>query len=181
MLDETLRRAGVECDAAECHGALAGLACSEPPVGPEPWLEQVMMELDPDNLHVTECRDALRHVYLACRADLDAAQLPFQPLLPDDEESLSVRASALGRWCQGFLFGLSLGGLPELSLLPGEVSEIITEMSELTRAGVEENEDEEQGERAYAELIEFIRISVHLVREELNALSESQEPAPTVH
>lgn len=181
MLDEILRRAGAECDAAECHGALAGLACCEPAAGPEPWLEQVMAELDPGSLHVAECRSALLQVYRASLADLDSEQMVFAPMLPDDDESLSVRAAALGRWCQAFLFGLSLGGLPELSRLPPQVSEIIADLSELTRAGVDEREDEEASESAYAELVEFIRVSVQLVREDLNALSGNRLPAPTVH
>lgn len=181
MLDEILRRAGAECDAAECHGALAGLACSEPAAGPEPWLQQVMAELDPDSLYVTECRAALLRVYQACLADLDSDQMVFAPMLPDDDDTLSVRAAALGRWCQAFLFGLSLGGLPELSQLPPQVAEIIADLSELTRAGVDERDDEEESESAYAELVEFIRVSVQLVREDLNAFSDSRLSAPTVH
>ncbi len=181
MLDEILRRAGAESDAAECHGALSGLASSEPEVGPDPWLAQALMELDPDNLPVSECRAALRQLYHSCRSDLNSDLLRFAPMLPDDSESLSVRASALGRWCQGYLFGLSLGGLPELSLLPPEVTEIISDFSALTRAGIDEREDEEESEIAYAELVEFIRVSVQLVREELDSLSGNQDPAPTVH
>lgn len=181
MLDEILRRAGAECDAAECHGAITGLICSEPGVGLQPWLNQIMAELDPDSVHVAECRTALLNLYQACRAELASDLLIFAPMLPDDDESISVRASALGRWCQSFLFGLSLGGLPELPRMPDQVSEVISDLSELTRAGVDECENEDDNEGAYAELIEFIRVSVQLVFEELNPIIECEEPTPTVH
>lgn len=181
LLDEILRRAGAESDAAECHGTLVGLACSNPGAGPEPWLDLVLVELDPDDLLVAECRAALLQLYQSCCSDLQSQRMVFDPLLPEDDQHISVRASAMGRWCQGFLFGLSLGGLPEFSSLPGEVPDIITDMSELTRAGVDEGTDEEEGEQAYAELIEFIRVSVRLVHEELNPLPECHDPTPTLH
>lgn len=181
VLDDLLQRAGAECDAAECHGALSGLACAGAPSGADQLLEQLLGDLDPAHAQVAECRDSMLRVLRACRSELASADMPFTPMLPDDDESISVRASALGRWCQGFLFGLSLGGLPDFAELPGDVGEIIHDLSEITRAGVDETGDEEQSEVAYAEIVEFIRVSVQLVHEELNPPVEPQDTAPTLH
>ncbi len=181
VLDDLLHRAGAECDAAECHGALTGLACSSATGGPEIWLVQLTGDLDPADVNVAECRAAMLRVYRACAAELESDQMRFAPMLPDEDQSLSVRAAALGRWCQGFLFGLSLGGLLDLANLPGDVGEIIKDLSEITRAGVDEGSDEEQSENAYAQIVEFVRVSVQLVHEELNPPVEAHDSAPTLH
>lgn len=181
ILDDLLLRADAECDAAECHGALTGLACSGAEGGADAWLEQVTGDLDPADASVAECRAMMLQVYRNCCVDLESELMSFQPLLPDDSESLTVRAAALGRWCQGFLFGLSLGGLPDLESLPGDVGEIIRDLSEITRAGVDDGGDEEESEKDYVEIVEFVRVSTQLVHEELQSPVEAHESAPTLH
>lgn len=181
VLDELLRNADAESDAAESHGALAGLACTGASTGPEPWLAQAIGDLDPADPCVERCRSALLGAYRSCCGELGSDQMVFSPLLPDDDEGISVRAAALGRWCQGFLFGLSLGGIPDLEQLPGNVAEIIRDLAEITRAGVDEASDQEQSENAYTEIVEFIRVSVQLLHEELNPPVELQDSAPTLH
>lgn len=176
-----LLRADAECDAAECHGALTGLACSGASDGAEAWLVQVTGDLDPEDINVAECRAMMLQAYRNCCADLESELMCFQPLLPDDAESMSVRAAALGRWCQGFLFGLSLGGLPDLESLPADVAEIIRDLSEITRAGIDEGGDEEESEKAYVEVVEFVRVSAQLVYEELQQPEQAHESAPTLH
>lgn len=181
VLDELLRTADAESDAAESHGALTGLACTGGITGPEPWLAQAIGDLDPADPSVERCRIALLGVYRSCCGELGSDQMTFSPLLPDDEEGISVRAAALGRWCQGFLFGLSLGGIPDLEQLPANVAEIIRDLAEITRAGVDEASDQEQSENAYTQIVEFIRVSVQLLHEELNPPVEPQDQAPTLH
>lgn len=180
ILDDLLRRAGAECDAAECHGALAGLACSGAE-GPGAWLEQATGDLDPADVNVAECRRMMLQIHRNCCSDFESELMTFQPLLPEDSESLAVRAAALGRWCQGFLFGLSLGGLPNLESLPDDVGEIIGDLSEITRAGIDEGSDEDESEKYYVELVEFVRVSAQLVHEELQPATDAQDSAPTLH
>lgn len=181
ILDELLLRSEAECDAAECHGALTGLACSGAVGGAEAWLAHVTGDLDPADTNVAECRAMMMQVYRNCCVDLESDLMRFQPLLPEDTESLSVRTAALGRWCQGFLFGLSLGGLPDLESLPGDVAEIIRDLSEITRAGIDEGGDEEECEKDYVEIVEFVRVSAQLVHEELQSPVDTQDSAPTLH
>lgn len=181
VLDDLLQRANAECDAAECHGALSGIACSGEQGGVERWLVQLTGDLDPADAGVAECRAMMLRVYRNCCAELESDQLPFAPLLPDESESLSVRTAALGRWCQGFLFGLSLGGLPDLENLSTEVEEIIHDLSEITRAGIDEHDDSEQSERDYVEIVEFVRVCVQLVNEELQPPVRQHDARPTLH
>jgi hypothetical protein len=50
------------------------------------------------------------------------------------------------------------------------IRDIVTDFSEITRAGFAEEETEEEGEAALVELIEFVRVGVQLVFEELQAI-----------
>lgn len=181
FLDDYLRRAGAECDASECHGTLVGAACAGVGNGLGPCLGQILADCDPADIYVAECRANLMQLFESCCAELVSDRLDFTPLLPGDDESMSVRAAALGRWCQGFLFGLSLGGFTDLSGQVPEVQEIIRDLAQITRAGIEEGEDDEENEQAYAELVEFVRVGVQLVFEELNPPVEQQEQEPTLH
>lgn len=181
VLDELLLRADAECDAAECHGVVTGLACSGETQGVDAWLVHIIGDLDPAESQVAECRAMIVQVYRSCRADLESELMTFEPMLPDDTESLSVRAAALGRWCQGFLFGLSFARLPDLESLPGDIAEIIRDLSEISRAGADDDGDEDESEKSYLEIVEFVRVSAQLVHEELQSAADTTDAAPTLH
>src|SRR2546430_3051332 len=51
--------------------------------------------------------------------------MEFELLLPEDGQSIDTRTAALAQWCQGFLYGLGAGAIPDASELPGEVGEIV--------------------------------------------------------
>src|SRR5438309_6995139 len=93
--------------------------------------------------------------------------MEFELLLPEDEQSIDARTAALAAWCQGFLYGLGAGAIPDASELPGEVGEVVRDFLQITRAGVDAAQDEESNESAYAELVEFVRVGVQLLFEEL--------------
>ncbi len=85
--------------------------------------------------------------------------MEFAPLLPDDDEPLAERATALAQWCQGFLYGLGTGRLNSIDELPGEVGEIVHDLTEISRATPGEEDPTEDDEQAYAELVEFVRVA----------------------
>jgi hypothetical protein len=66
--------------------------------------------------------------------------------------------------------------------LPGEVGEIVRDLSEITRVGVDTDQNSEQNESAYAELVEFVRVGVQLVFEELSPLRDQpSSPGAPLH
>ena len=63
------------------------------------------------------------------------------------------------QWCQGFLYGLGAGSIPGCrAACRGRSGEIVRDLAEITRAGVDAGESEESNESAYAELVEFVRV-----------------------
>jgi len=108
--------------------------------------------------------------------------MEFELLLPEDEAPLDSRTVALAQWCQGFLYGLGGSAIQDAGGLPGEVGEIVRDLSEITRVGVDSDQNAESNESAYAELVEFVRVGVQLVFEELSPLRDQpSSPGAPLH
>ena len=161
-------------DAAEAHGMLAGCLCAAAGFRFEDWLKEIL----PDGRAAPAAAASLQELYAATAAALLQPDMEFELLLPADDEPLATRTAALARWCQGFLYGLGAGAIPDMKQLPGEVGEIVRDLSEITRAGVDADQDEQANESAYAELVEFARVGVQLLFEELAALRRPSTSAP---
>ncbi len=161
-------------DAAEAHGTLAGCLCAAVGYRFEDWMHEILPDGRADALSTA----ALRQLYLDTAGSLEGPEMEFELLLPEDEQSIDSRTAALGQWCQGFLYGLGTSALQDASALPGEVGEIVRDFTEISRAGVDEEQTTETNESAYAELVEFVRVGVQLVFEELGPLRDQPPPPP---
>ena len=86
-------------------------------------------------------------------------------------------------WCTGFLYGLGTGQIADLDALNGDVGEIVRDFTEISRAAGDDAEADESNERAYAELVEFIRVAAQVVFEELlpSAQPKSTRAAQRLH
>ena len=99
----------------------------------------------------------------------------FSLLLPDDAASIDSRVESLGLWCQGFLLGISHGGVTDIKALPGDLPELVEDMVNIGRVGTYELESENEDEASYQELMEFVRVGVQLFREEMASLAEDAQ------
>jgi len=163
-IQELLAQEHALAGAAEAHGMLGGCLCGAAGYRFEDWLREIL----PEGRAGVASGATLRELYDATAAALVSPDMEFTPLLPDDEEPLDVRTAALAEWCQGFLYGLGSGAITDAGELPGEAGEIVRDLTEITRAGVDAGEADESNENAYAELVEFVRVGVQLLFEELS-------------
>lgn len=165
-------------DAAEAHGTLAGCLCGAAGYGFEDWLSEIL----PEGRPAPECAEALEALYSATSEALGQRDSGFDLLLPEDGQSIVARTAALAQWCQGFLYGLGAGAIPDARRLPGDAGEIVRDFVEITRAGIEAGQEDESDETAYAELVEFVRVGVQVLFEELaDARRPAAEPPVPLH
>jgi uncharacterized protein YgfB (UPF0149 family) len=168
-IQRALTEAHSVAEAAEAHGTLAGSLCAVGAYRFEDWLADIL----PEGEAGPQATQPLRDLFERTAGALGAPEMDFAPLLPQDEEPLDDRASALGQWCQGFLYGLGASSLSDATGLPGDVGEIVRDLTEITHVGVDSEESLESNEGAYAELVEFVRVGVQLVFDELEPMRET--------
>jgi uncharacterized protein YgfB (UPF0149 family) len=172
--ERVLRDARALQEPAEAHGTLAGALCSSTDYGLLEWLHEILPDDSPEDEALQS--SVLQNVYDSMVRSL-GADSDFQPLLPDDEAPLVERADALSSWCQGFLYGLGSGPASDPSKVSTDAGEIIHDLTEITHVGVEADEQNEENEVAFAEVVEFVRVGVQILFVEL-APARGQEPAP---
>ena len=159
-------------DAAEAHGTLTGCLCAAIGYRFEDWL----LEILPEGRAQPLSRETLRDLYMHTAGALEGPEMQFELLLPGDAQSIDIRTAALAQWCQGFLYGLGTSVVQDESGLPGDIGEIVRDLTEITHVAVDSRQSEESNESAYAELVEFVRVGVQLVFDELGPLRDHPEP-----
>ncbi len=170
LVEEALDEMGAAAGVTEVHGSLCGLACVLGGQAGQSWLALLLgageaAEADPEHI---ELLGALAKGTCAALAE---GAMGFFPLLPPDDRSLAERTEALGAWCTGFMEGLGEAATSAAvrAVLGGETArEIIGDFAEIARATVGQSEAGPEDEVAYTELVEFVRVSVQLMFEELH-------------
>jgi len=178
QIQRTLAASHALADAAEAHGTLAGALCALVPYRLEDWLAEIL----PEGVTDTSADPALQTLYDATVASLSGRQMEFDLLIPADDTPIEERTHALTAWCSGFLYGLGSNGAADPQRLPGELGEIVRDLTEITRADVDATDTVEANESALAELVEFVRVGVQMVFDELEPLRERHTgPRPVLH
>ncbi|HXH01743.1 MAG TPA: UPF0149 family protein [Candidatus Competibacteraceae bacterium] len=160
---DAVQRAAGGINAAEAHGLLCGMLCRQPTTDSATWLQQLQQEC---SAAAALERPPLLELFAATCAQLADEELGFQLLLPADSVHLRERADCLGGWCQGFLFGLGLGGALSQPL-DAEAREFLGDLNKIAQIGFDTDETDDADELAYAEIVEYVRMGVLLVRQEL--------------
>ena len=143
--------------------------------GQATWLAETLADSPANETVARQTGQLLDALAASTRAALEGAELTFQPLLPDDSESLVERVDSLAQWCQGFNHGLLVAariGDAEAELGSGNTAEIVRDFGEMAQVSVGDEEADAEGEAAYAELVEYVRVSVQLVYEELSEVRQ---------
>jgi len=156
--------------AGEAHGMLCGMLATPGEAEQARWIAEVLANTEPKGAAARECLELMTTIFEQTRGTFGDEAMSFTPLLPGDDAPLPERAAALGAWCEGFVFGLGLGGLKDRSELQGEASEVVNDFGEIARVDTETDGDDE-GEAAYTELVEYVRTGALLVQENLAAPS----------
>jgi len=168
--EHALTACGGALGIADAHGLLCALLCTDRALPLTAWLEA----LDADAGASVDT--ILVELHATSAAQLAPEHFDFVPLLPDDRCPLAERVAALGGWSEGFLVGLGLAGTARLA---DEAGEFVTDLSQIARATTTGNvadEVDEEGENDYAELVEYLRAGVQLVRDAL--LTRAPTPGP---
>ena len=166
-LFERLTRLLDPLDPAELHGLLCGLLCADPTLDRDRWLVLARAELAEGAELTAPVCDLLAKLLEFGAAQLNADDGSVTPLLPNDDAPLRRRTEALGAWCQGLLYGLGLGQMEQHGELSEESREFLRDATEIAQVGFETEEASEADEAAYAEVVEYLRVGLLMILEDL--------------
>lgn len=172
-LQELLHNIDAAMEASEAHGALCGILCAQGSADINVWQQHVAGTEAGNNVAIDKVADELQQMYLATIAALNNEVAEFECLLADDDEKLGDRVHSLAWWCQGFLYGLAAGGISKDSKLPEDSAELVADFIEISRV-VYDDEDVDSSEADYMELVEFVRVGVLLINEELQPVKRDK-------
>jgi len=176
-IERLLSAVGAVWEAAEAHGAFCGMACLGGSAAILEWLQLMLAEADVNDVLAQERSQLMKNLAAKTLLSLEAGNMAFALLLPSDDQALQQRTAGLADWCHGFMHGLVTDGGADQGLRADALdaaipAEILDDFSQITRAGVADDGSEES-EQAYAELLEYVRVSVQLVYDETAALRHS--------
>ncbi|MDZ7809097.1 MAG: YecA family protein [Arhodomonas sp.] len=174
QLDDALAAVDSDTSAAEAHGVLCGMLSGPEEPDRARWIAQVLEYAHARGDAARACLELLTQLFTDTTEEMADEELRFRPLLPSEEAPIGERSAALGRWCEGYLLGLPMGGLAGSEHRPREVDEVLRDFGEIAR--IEDDPDpDEDNEAAYAELVEYVRMGALLVQE--HATASQRQPA----
>ena len=173
-LQAALQAADADSGAAESHGVICGIICTAGTPEPALWLDHLLGAGNSASTMTQSAQLLLTELYSETLLHFNDGDLGLVLFLPGDDAPLSLRSKALGEWCEGFLYGLALGGVREDRANMGDVGEIMHDFYEISNTRFEHELTDEDEESAYAEIVEYVRMSVLLCHEELRPLQAPQ-------
>lgn len=174
QVQQALEKLKTMTDAAEAHGTLCGLLLGQQDF--PKWLEHTLEVLpETGDLLAKEQLSLLNELFDVTKTQLNDEEMSLELLLPDEGYEFAVRLMGLASWCQGFLFGLAVNGESILNPLSEQGRECMDDVLQISQLSYDEEQSEES-ETVYEEIIEHVRLSVIYMNEEINPVS----PAPQV-
>jgi len=165
-LADRLGAVSAEAGPAMAHGIFCGLLCGQAGSAEAIWIAELLPDYSDSDLLARETRASLMRLAADTRAQLDGVVPGIRPLLPDEESPLPDRVSALGEWCEGFLFGLGLTS-PDLAGLSEEGREALRDLTSITHVDHRGEALEEADEDGFAEVSEFAWVAAMLIYSDL--------------
>lgn len=171
-----LSRCGLTQSPAEAHGFALGLALSGLQRPLQTWQRELYSDFDSSDVLAAECRQLLDLVFAGVFREMPKEdRLQLSLLLPSGVAADSQRLTAVRDWCQGFLYGIGLGGEGLSARLSTQAGELLGDLAELTRMETDGVEDNEENRAALMEIEEYVWVGVTLIRDELSGTEAGNE------
>lgn len=155
------------------QGILLGLMCAEDEIKEAVWIKKILTEADTKSVK-ENFLVVLHEMYLDAGKMLNSSGFELELYLPDDDEDVANRAAMLGHICEGFLYGMGLVGKGQ-DKLHGDVLELVKDFGNIAAIDVDElSDDPEENEESLMQLVEFVKVGIMTINEEINPVEASR-------
>ena len=83
---------------------------------------------------------------LVLKLDMSETDFSFEPLLPDDQDDMTVRLERIGDWCSGFLAGFGSTGERDDRTFTEEIHDAFRDLAEISQVDTEIQGEADEGE-----------------------------------
>lgn len=177
---------GVPLSPSESHGLACGLLCTQTTAAAKSrWFTELLDAAQLDAGSLAAHADSVRCIdswFESTQEQIDAPDLVFEPVLPPDDAVLGQRIDALGDFCAGFTYGVGIGTSARGNQpLPTDTRELLADFQAID--GVERGPGSDASgmgsEADFVELVEYVRVGVLVVLEELKPVDRSSGDTPS--
>ncbi|MGR6841437.1 YecA/YgfB family protein [Aliivibrio wodanis] len=164
---------------SELHGLLVGMISGGLSLDDQTW-KPLIFDYTNDGMGWPDSALKIGSAIFQCTvAELSSDNFALDMLIPDVKETLMNRADGLSEWVNHFISGL---GLVELKLDKGSESlkEALLDLEEIARLGIDEDDDLEEQEALFEQVMEHVRICVLTIHAELGQKVHN-DASKTVH
>ncbi|WP_058480890.1 UPF0149 family protein [Legionella waltersii] len=143
---------------SELHGIMCGYLCAGADAQGEAYIRALL-----NNRKDEASRNGLLtlfSVFSISQQQINHFNFDFQMLLPEDEESLLLRAKAFSEWCEGFTQSLNIAGIGADEFYEEESQEAFQHLIEFAELDYESLDIGEDDEKALMEVSEYARMAV---------------------
>ncbi len=175
----TLGGENFQAHASEIHGLLTGIVCAGYTFEDEGYLAIINDFFNSGEGLSKNLKDLLKQLYGDIWQTILDENFSFQLLIPDDDEAIVERGTAMSVWVQGFNLGFGLQQKNK-SNYSKDVEEIISDFADIANLS-NDLEDSEETEQAFFEILEYVRISAQLCFAELGAKPDMQASNKIIH
>ena len=170
-----LQKVGMSSSVPEAHGLFSGILCGSSAAQKKQkllWVSLLDLSFDEQDMLAKEAAGVVDDFYQATLAGLSSGNLDFQ-LAIEEECLLTERLEDFSIWAQGFLYGIGLSHNDNFTNNSEQVQEFMQDLLQISNAEEYElSDEEEEDERALFELMEYVRVGILLVFEELNPIAK---------
>lgn len=173
-VQSALEKLNANVDASETHGTLCGLLLVNSDMAT--WLKHTLDDLpEAGDVLAAEQLGLLRSLFEQTREQMNAEDLSFELLLPDEVDEFGNRLLGVSNWCQGFLYAVGIIGLGKNRALDELSQECLSDLLEISKLDHQQVADED-AEQQFIEVVEHVRLSVIMLNEAVNPVM----PAPQI-
>ena len=165
-IEEIFARTEAAISAAEAHGIATGMLSINSMITARAWLQEVFAS--DVNLSDSD-RVQLVSLFEKTQKLLNTETFEFELFLPDEDIPLTEKVDALRHWCLGYLSGI--GFTHSDHDWSEDSSDMLKDIVEFTHVDI--NAEGEEDEFALAELHEYIRVGVQVIKEEFSVAGSS--------
>lgn len=167
-VEEVLHETPLQMHPSQAHGHICAEICTASQNSINEWQKWVIGEENRKNIP-----ESIQILYDVSAAQLGDFMLEFNLLLPEDSQSMKARVEALVLWCQGYVTGLEVAHVSEKYFSKTVINETIHDLLEISHLNQADVSGDEQDEVAYMELVEYVRMAVIFLYQELRASADS--------